>query len=209
MDKNQEYIRNLNIEDVPWHRLTTAYGRATNLPEAFKILNDMQDFDAIKSAIWDIMSIEHQSTLFYATPFATIFLTRIFNKAVENYDKNDIAKYIISKFLICFENIAFACRYAENYKREEDKPLTNFSDMLNEKYLHSVLSDKSDYDKVEDEDDYDYYEEGYEEDFDYPDELFYSCYFYSHEALLEIKKIITKLNDESLLSSIKQIFDLL
>ncbi|MBQ8825107.1 MAG: hypothetical protein IJZ64_07785 [Ruminococcus sp.] len=205
MDKNQEYIRNLNIEDVPWHRLTTAYGRATNLPEAFKILNDMQDIDAVKSAVWDIMSIEHQSTLFYATPFATIFLTRIFNKAVENYDKSDIAKYIVSKFLICFENIAFACRYAEDYKREDDKPLANFSDMLDEKYLHPVLSDEDDYDE-EDYDDYDDYDE---DDYDYPDELFYSCYFYSHKALLEIKGIITKLNDESLSDGIKQILDLL
>ena len=195
MDHNQEYIRNLTIEDVPWHRLDTAYARATHFPAAFQILNAMEDKDAVSSAIWEIRSIEHQSTLFYAAPFAMIFLTRIFQKAVEQYDKNEIANYLVSKLLACFHDIAFACKYAENYTHE--KPLANFSDMLDEKYLCPVLSDEQLRDP--------YFEEAYE----YPDVLFYSFYFYSYKILLEVKESIVKIKDESLSDGIEQLLMLL
>ncbi|MFC2747337.1 hypothetical protein [Campylobacter concisus] len=33
------YIANLKIEDVPWSRLTTTYGRASRFPEIFKQLS--------------------------------------------------------------------------------------------------------------------------------------------------------------------------
>ncbi|WP_107691829.1 hypothetical protein [Campylobacter concisus] len=36
--QNLAYIANLKIEDVPWSRLTTAYGRASGFPEIFKQL---------------------------------------------------------------------------------------------------------------------------------------------------------------------------
>ena len=65
MDHNQEYIRNLTIKDVPWHRLDTAYARATHFPAAFQILNAMEDRDAVSSAIWEIRSIEHQLSLIH------------------------------------------------------------------------------------------------------------------------------------------------
>ncbi len=195
MDHNQEYIRNLTIKDVPWHRLDTAYARATHFPAAFQILNAMEDRDAVSSAIWEIRSIEHQSTLFYAAPFAMIFLTRIFQKAVEQYDKNEIANYLVSKLLACFHDIAFACKYAENYTHE--KPLANFSDMLDEKYLCPVLSDEQLRDP--------YFEEAYE----YPDVLFYSFYFYSYKILLEVKESIVKIKDESLSDGIEQLLMLL
>lgn len=29
-EKNRTYIMNLQVSDVPWHRLTTTYGRATD-----------------------------------------------------------------------------------------------------------------------------------------------------------------------------------
>lgn len=195
MDHNQEYIRNLTIEDVPWHRLDTAYARATHFPTAFQILNAMEDRNAVSSAIWEIRSIEHQSTLFYAAPFAMVFLTRIFHKAVEQYDKNEIAKYLVSKLLACFHDIAFACKYAENYKHE--KPLANFSDMLDEKYLCPVLSDEQ------------LHGPWFEDVYEYPDVLFYSFYFYSYRILLEIKESIVKIKDERLSDGIEQLLMLL
>ena len=74
--KNNSYIHNLKIEDVPWHRLPTTYGRAALFPQYFEILENMQDTDKIENALYEIATnIEHQSTLWYATPFALIFLT--------------------------------------------------------------------------------------------------------------------------------------
>ena len=30
----QTYIETVQVNDIPWHRLTTTYGRATDFPEA-------------------------------------------------------------------------------------------------------------------------------------------------------------------------------
>ena len=48
--KNNSYIHNLKMEDVPWHRLPTTYGRATLFPQCFEILESMQDADKIEKA---------------------------------------------------------------------------------------------------------------------------------------------------------------
>ena len=37
-EQNLKYIANLKAQDVPWSRLTTAYGRASEFPEIFKKL---------------------------------------------------------------------------------------------------------------------------------------------------------------------------
>lgn len=49
--KNNSYIRNLKIEDVPWHRLPTTYARATPFPQYFEVLENMQDTDKIEKCI--------------------------------------------------------------------------------------------------------------------------------------------------------------
>lgn len=35
---NLAYILNLKAQDVPWSRITTAYGRASRFPEIFELL---------------------------------------------------------------------------------------------------------------------------------------------------------------------------
>lgn len=37
-EQNLKYIANLKVQDVPWSRLTTAYGRASEFPKIFKKL---------------------------------------------------------------------------------------------------------------------------------------------------------------------------
>ena len=37
-EQNLKYIANLKVQDVPWSRLTTAYGRASEFPAIFKKL---------------------------------------------------------------------------------------------------------------------------------------------------------------------------
>ena len=37
-EQNLKYIANLKAQDVPWSRLMTAYGRASEFPEIFKKL---------------------------------------------------------------------------------------------------------------------------------------------------------------------------
>ena len=41
-ESNLKYIQNVKVEDIPWHRLTTAYKRATDFPKYFDILFKMR-----------------------------------------------------------------------------------------------------------------------------------------------------------------------
>ena len=49
--ETQEYIHDVKVEDIPWHRITTTYGRATDFPKYFEILLKMEDLDASRCSI--------------------------------------------------------------------------------------------------------------------------------------------------------------
>ena len=42
-DSNEKFIDSIKMEDVPWGKLTTAYGRAADFPEYLAILDEMAD----------------------------------------------------------------------------------------------------------------------------------------------------------------------
>ena len=148
--QNLAYIANLKIEDVPWSRLTTAYGRASGFPEIFKQLsaaigekNLTQSLTTSKSnsgqnmanpvnnneakfnakAACDVLDkifkeIEHQSTFWHATPFALVFLARIFMRAklvADNGGKNEMTELIVprlgeflaSMLMVCVITLGF------------------------------------------------------------------------------------------------------
>ena len=177
---NLAYILNLKAQDVPWSRITTAYGRASRFPEIFELLGaavapdeakfDAKDVDDALAAIFN--EIEHQSTLWHATPFALLFLARIFMQAraeadkFANKERNDAAESIAASLGEFFAFILKICDDAD--KTEHAAPLANFSDMLAEKYLWSQS----------DEDDEELWDEGF-----YDDEIFYSFYYYSRAVL--------------------------
>ena len=181
--ENLKYIENVKAEDIPWHRITTTYKRATDFPECFEILNEMKDKKSIETAGEEIaMGIEHQSTLWHATLFACIFLYRVFKKALEDRDKNPVAAYLVPELAELFGYIAEAVNIVENM--EHTDPLPNFKDMIDEKYLWSEV-----YDEEEDE-------MRWEEDDVFPDDLFYSFYYYSKQVLLLLKPLLEQADDE-------------
>lgn len=182
-DSTLRYIENVKVQDIPWHRLTTTYKRATDLPKCFEILNDMNDKDAIEMAGEEIaMDIEHQSTLWHATPFACIFLYRIFKKALEDRDKNPVADYLVPELSELFVYIVEAVNIVENM--EHPDPLVNFKDMLSKEYLWSEV-----YDEEEDE-------MRWEEEDVFPDDLYYSFYYYSKQVLILLKPLLKETDDE-------------
>nr|WP_314440375.1 hypothetical protein [uncultured Campylobacter sp.] len=170
---------------------TSAADKSSNASKREKF-----DAKALKDALSKIFNeIEHQSTLWHATPFALLFLARIFmqaravagknanknnqnaaagkkqNDAASKNDENDnceneAAGFIAARLGGFFAFILEICDDAD--KISHAAPLANFSDMLAEKYLWSQ-SDEND-------------EERWEEYF-YDDELFYSLYFYSRAVL--------------------------
>ncbi|MEZ7578189.1 hypothetical protein [Veillonella sp. 27098_8_77] len=167
----KKYIENVKVNDIPWHRLTTTYGRATDFPEALDVLWNMESIETVDvdgEAIG--LNIEHQSTLWHATPFAMIFLLRIFKKALEERTQNEVAQYLAEQLVELFTVIAECIR--DGLMLEHVDPLLNFEDMLNEEYLWS-----EEYDEDEDV-------LRYEEDDVFPDDLFFSFYYYSQQVLL-------------------------
>ena len=177
----KQYIETVKVSDIPWHRLTTTYGRATDFPAHLAVLWDMKNVDAIDAAGEELaQNIEHQSTLWHATPFALIFLLRIFKKAVEEQGHNEVAKYLVDELTELFIIIAECIR--DGLMLEHVDQLSNFEDMLNEEYLWS-----EEYDEDEDV-------LRYEEEEVFPDDLFFSFYYYSLQVLLLCKPLLDKNN---------------
>ena len=177
----KQYIETVKVSDIPWHRLTTSYGRATDFPAHLEVLRDMKDVDAIDAAGEELaQNIEHQSTLWHATPFAMVFLLRIFKKALEERTQNDVAHYLVEQLVDLFTVIAECIR--DGLMLEHADPLPKFEDMLNEEYLWSEEYD-------EDEDIL-----RYEEEEVFPDDLFFSFYYYSLQVLLLCKPLLDKNN---------------
>ena len=175
----KQYIETVKVSDIPWHRLTTSYGRATDFPAYLEVLWDMKDVDAIDAAGEELsQNIEHQSTLWHATPFAMVFLLRIFKKALEERTQNEVAHYLVEQLVDLFTVIAECIR--DGLMLEHADPLPKFEDMLNEEYLWSEEYD-------EDEDIL-----RYEEEEVFPDDLFFSFYYYSLQVLLLCKPLLDK-----------------
>lgn len=196
MDNNEAYIQNVKVEEIPWHRITTAYGRATDFPRQFGILWNMADMAQVKSALDEITSnTEHQSTLWHATPFTMIILARIFEHAISQLNQNKIADFITEQLLDFFVVIA-ECFHDGN-EMDHAQQLPNFSDMLKEHYLWS-----EDYDEEEDE-------LRYEEEYLFPDDLFYSFWYYSYQVLLVCKPLFEPLEHTSFGAGAKELQKLL
>ena len=80
-EENKTYIRQLKVADVPWHRLTTAYGRGTEFPAHLTVLEQMCGLASVKESLYELTTnMEHQSTLWHATPFGMVFLRFCFEK---------------------------------------------------------------------------------------------------------------------------------
>ena len=173
---NEKFINRLKIEDVPWGKLTTAYGRAEDFPEYLAILGEMADREKMEYALSEIGScIEHQGTLWHSTPFALIFLVRIYRVAAKRNESGN-ADWLAEELEDLFDLIA-TCYHdtmGEMGDMGDDGFLPLFSDMLREEYLWPE-------DLSEEE------EESRWEENAYNEELFASIYHYSYELVKEFE----------------------
>ncbi|MDE6034489.1 MAG: hypothetical protein K2G36_01065 [Ruminococcus sp.] len=183
MESIKEYVKSLNISDIPWHRMITAYETAENYPEYLRILDEMKDLDEVKTAWYSISDFEHQSTLFLSAPFVMVFLIRILEKAVNN-PENPVAVWLADKLADAFVYYAEVCSDAE--KVEHAEPLENMSDIINDEYLLPENYTEDDFDE--------YYAEFA------PDDVFYSIYYYTGKILLET----LEMHDNGKLSDMKE-----
>ena len=181
--ETKKYIQMVTLEEIPWHRLPTVYGRATDFPKYIKILQKMEDKKAMAEAGEALaLNMEHQDTFWQASPFGLIFLLRIFKEVVEKRETNKLADYLARELLTFFIILAKVIHEVE--KMAHSDPLPHLTDMLKEVYLWS-----EDYDEAADE-------LRYEEDEVFPDDLFYSFYYYTYQALLAYQPLFEQLEDK-------------
>ena len=182
-EENRTYITHLKVTDVPWHRLTTAYGRGTEFPAHLAVLEQMRDLASVKESLYELTTnMEHQSTLWHATPFGMVFLSRILEKALADSGQNPVAHFLAGELLDFFSCI-LQC-FHDGDEMEHAEPLPLFSDLLKEEYLWS-----EEYDEEEDE-------MRYEEDEVFPDDLFYSFYYYSWQAVKAYQDVLEQVPAE-------------
>ena len=144
-EENKAYITGLDVRDVPWHRLTTAYGRGTEFPAHLAALERMEDMETVKKSLDQLTAnLEHQGTLWHATPFGMVFLSRILEKALAESGQNPAAHFLAGELLDFFACILQCFRDGDEMEHAEPLPL--FSDLLKEEYLWS-----EEYDEEEDE----------------------------------------------------------
>ena len=137
----------------------------------------MRDLASVKKSLYVFTTnLEHQGTLWHATPFGTVFLNRILEKALMESGQNPVARFLAGELLDFFACI-LQC-FHDGDEMEHASPLPCFSDLLKEEYLWS-----EEYDEEEDE-------MRYEEDEVFPADLFYSFYYYSWQAVLACRDIL-------------------
>lgn len=163
-----DFIDQLTLEGVPWHRLTTPYGRGDELPKLLKDLSSLKNRESVESSVRKISHlIEHQGTLWHVTPFATVFLARIFRSALADASTNPVAHQAVDHIGELFAVLLESVRDAQ--KLEHADPLPKFVDLLTEDSLWPG----------DEEDD----ELRWEEEEVFSDSMFYSFWFYTKEVL--------------------------
>lgn len=163
-----DFIDQLTVEDVPWHRLTTPYGRGDELPKLLKNLSSLKNRESVESSVRKISHlIEHQGTLWHVTPFATVFLARIFRSALADASTNPVAHQAVDHIGELFAVLLESVRDAQ--KLEHADPLPKFVDLLTE---DSLRPDDEEDDELR-----------WEEEEVFSDSMFYSFWFYTKEVL--------------------------
>ena len=118
----------------------------------------------------------------YDTPFGMVFLNRILEKALAESGQNPVAHFLAGELLDFFACILQCFHGGDEMEHAEALPL--FSDLLKEEYLWS-----EEYDEEEDE-------MRYEEDEVFPDDLFYSFYYYSWQAVKAYQDVLEQVPAE-------------
>lgn len=169
--ETKNYIDSLEVINIPWNRMFTAYGTAGRYAELLSELEQITDVDEWKKTFNRISDFEHQSTMFPPAPFVLIFLIRILEKKLE-----EKADDIVDKMIDQFTYYTDICINAEHM--EHARQLEHFSDLLDDQNL--LPEDCTEEDLLD----------VFENPDAVSDELFYSFYHYSLIVLSLIPNIL-------------------
>ena len=95
-EKNRTYITHLKVTDVPWHRLTTAYGRGPDLPAHLTVLEQIAPFFLMPHHPFAISLLLEISDGFRTEEFCRLGLTgssgdweRLVRGVIREFEKNN------------------------------------------------------------------------------------------------------------------------
>lgn len=177
---NTVSMNTLQITDVPWHRLTTPYGRGTELPQ----LISNREYAAIADLI------EHQGTLWQVTPWALLFLLRNMHaRSPEDITLSELDLY----------HTVVQALDMENLQADAQESVESLTVLLDEKYLWPADSDPEE-DELE-------WEE--EEARGYDPVAFWSYYDYScrllKQALPDFESLLQCYADSEIAESLSEL----
>lgn len=208
--KDREFISSVSITDIPWRRLVCSSGRAGNFPQWLNDLSELKSRSNINFALSSLsQDMEHQSTLWHCTPFALIFAVRALDNALQQLEQNELADFLAGELIDWFAWLNRGINEIEAY--EHSAPLEHFADLLDERYLlpdvnshdnadddeNDVVDENGDEDEESDDDDdweedEDDEDDCFDDDLDYPDNVFYSFYYYSKVAIESSREVIIR-----------------
>ena len=168
----KNYIDSLDIRNVPWCRMFTAYGTAEHYAELFSELEQTNVDDQWKKTFLRLSDFEHQRTMFPPAPFALVFLVRILQKRLEDGIADDIVEKMVHQFTYYTD----ICVDAERMKHAQQ--LEHFSDLLDDKNLLPEECTEEELLNV------------FENPEAVSDEFFYSLYHYSLIVLSQVPDIL-------------------
>lgn len=168
------------MKTIPWQRLTTAYGRGTEIPQliANKHYRTITDL------------IEHQGTLWQVTPWVLlVLLQELAEKEPEEVTTEEINLYLVVAAVIDKEEL------------ETGKTVTTMDELINEKYLWPVDEEEDDFYWGNDE------ARGYDSQAFLS--YYYFSYRLLQEAIPVFKKLLEQQRQEATVKAIAQLLALL
>ncbi|OWA34930.1 hypothetical protein B9G55_14405 [Saccharibacillus sp. O16] len=164
MPSLMQSLSHLKMEDIPWSRLSTAYGRGTEIPDSIR----EHRFGEIGQLI------EHQGTLWQVTPWTLLFMLR--ESAGRRLDE------LPEKERLVYNAVWEAIRDVEESGQEIPEYPSDPLDLLREELLWAKEADSDDEEAEEDEEDE---SEWLEEEMRGYDPASFAAYYKYSQRLLE------------------------
>lgn len=118
---------NLDIENLPWDRLVTFYGRATNIPTKVEMLASTNTVIAHEASTYIKNNLEHQDGVIQATPFTVLYI-------INEYCLGNLQA---DNFIDIFSFFEKSCEYMISLFEEDE---INYEDQIKE--LQDILKEK-------------------------------------------------------------------
>lgn len=174
------FINSVELEDIPWERLVSTNGRASEIPDQIRRLGSLDPQKASLALRSLSLEIEHQETLWTVAPFALIFMGRCGDQLRSSEHQltklqANLSEYFQELLTICSESLRY-------FNREETKVFASWDEFFKKEHLLPPVN----YEALEEnDDDKEEYEEELDWEEDLPDsqELVLSCYEYSRRLL--------------------------